>query len=155
MWWEYLSIFLFTTTKWLIGVVFVLGGNRGFWESMAWCVGGGMTGVLLYTYLGYLLFRLWRRLHPVSEGFVRFNKLKRTIVRVRRSRGLAGIALLTPVLLTVPVGTAAANLVEPRKLRVIGYMFCSFLLWSALLCGLESWVQLDIFEWLRRHFGRA
>ncbi len=143
---EYGSIFLFTATKWLIGVFLILGGDRGFWMSMALCVGGGMSGVLVYTYLGRLFYTLWRKIRPSPNGKIHFTRLKRIIVRVRKKHGLAGIAFLTPILLTVPIGTFAANIIEPRKKYVIIYMFISFLIWSALLCGMEVWQKLEIFK---------
>jgi len=149
------TILFFLATKWLIGVVLVLPGDRGFWTSVTWCAGGGMLGVVLYTYLGQLFYRIWRRFHPLPKGRVRFTRLKRIIVLVRQRQGLAGIALLTPVLLTVPVGTFAANIIEPDKRLVLSYMAIAFFLWSVGLVGLDSWLNLDLFEWLRSHFGKT
>jgi hypothetical protein len=149
---EYLSIVFFISTKWLIGVVLILSGDRSFWESMAWCIGGGMTAVWVYTYLGYLGLFVWRTFYPVQENKLRMTRIKRIIVKIRQRHGLAGIALLTPVLLTVPIGTFAANIIEPSKKIVMAYMLIAFTMWSSVFCGLEAWLQLDVLEWLKLQF---
>jgi len=147
-----LTVLFFLATKWLLGVLFILGSDLGFWPSVFWCAGGGMLGVVFYTYLGQLFYRVWRRFRPVADGRVRFTRLKRVIVWVRRRHGLTGIAVLTPILLTVPIGTFAANLLEPNKTLVLGYMAAAFLFWSLGLAGLDAWLQLDLLAWLRSHF---
>ena len=59
-------------------------------------------------------------------------KNKMIVLTVRRF-GLVGIALLTPTLLSIPVGTiiAARYFRNPRK--VVGYLCASVVLWSLIL----------------------
>jgi hypothetical protein len=113
-----------------------------------------MLGVVVYTYLGKLFYRVWRKFNPAPDDKVRFTRLKRIVVIVRRRQGLVGIALLTPVLLTVPVGTFAANIIEPDKRLVLGYMAASFFLWSVGLVALDTWLNLDLLDSLRSLFGK-
>ena len=151
---ESITILFFLATKWLIGVVLVLPGDRGLWTSVLWCSGGGMLGVVVYTYLGKLFYSVWRKFKPAPDDKVRFTRLKRIVVIVRRRHGLLGIALLTPILLTVPVGTFAANIIEPDKRLVLGYMAASFFLWSVGLVALDTWLNLDLLDSLRSLFGK-
>jgi len=59
-----------------------------------------------------------------------FTKRNRRIVRIWKSYGLSGIAVITPVLLSIPVGTIFANSLEKNKKKIFIYMFVSILLWS-------------------------
>lgn len=135
----YLPILLLAASKWMMAVFLVLAGQRfGFWTALALLWGGGMAGVLLYTYLGEFVFRWWRRAFPVPEGKVRVTRLKRFIVRVRRRHGLAGIAAVTPILLTVPIGTVAAHILEPDRRKVLVAMALSFGLWALAFAALDG-----------------
>ena len=62
-----------------------------------------------------------------------FTKRNRRIVRIWRSFGLAGIALITPIILSIPLGTVIANSLDGNKRRIIAYMFLSVLFWSVLM----------------------
>lgn len=62
-----------------------------------------------------------------------FTRRNRRIVRIWKSFGLAGIALITPVILSIPIGTVIANSLVANKRRVIAYMFISILFWSFLM----------------------
>lgn len=68
-----------------------------------------------------------------KEVFVHKN---RRVVWLWKNYGLIGIALFTPVLLSIPIGTfIAARLVHNKK-KIILYMFISVLFWSVLMASL-------------------
>jgi hypothetical protein len=70
---------------------------------------------------------------PVKKIFTRRN---RNVVKVWRKYGLFGIALLTPVLLSIPIGTILANSLVNNRRKIIIYMFFSLLLWSVTITTL-------------------
>ncbi len=65
-----------------------------------------------------------------------FTKRNRRIVRIWKSFGLAGIALVTPVILSIPIGTVIANSLVDNKRRIFAYMFLSILFWSLLMTSI-------------------
>lgn len=65
-----------------------------------------------------------------------FTKRNRRIVRIWKSFGLAGIALITPVILSIPIGTVIANSLVDNKRRIIAFMFLSILFWSVLMTSI-------------------
>ena len=65
-----------------------------------------------------------------------FTKRNRRLVTIFRKYGLLGIAFLTPVLLSIPIGTIVANSFEPKKRKIFLYMFISILFWSTLMVSL-------------------
>lgn len=62
-----------------------------------------------------------------------FTKRNRIIVKVWRKYGLLGIAVLTPVLFSIPVGTVLACYFERKRYKVYLYLFTSVIIWALLL----------------------
>ncbi len=58
-------------------------------------------------------------------------KNKLIVITVRRF-GLVGVALLTPTLLSIPVGTLIAARYFRNPRRVVGYLCASVVLWSLI-----------------------
>ncbi len=65
-----------------------------------------------------------------------FTKRNRKLVRIWRKYGLFGIALLTPVFLSIPIGTVIANSLVDNRKKIIIYMFFSVLFWSLTMTTL-------------------
>lgn len=131
-----------------------------FLESVLYCVIGGMLGVWVFTFfsleiqigINWLRRRFQRAVngtrlivrpgheedlvHPVSQQRKVFTKRSRRFVKLWRQYGMLGVSFLTPVLLSIPVGTVLLNLFEDNKRRIFIYMFASVLFWSLLLNGL-------------------
>lgn len=62
-----------------------------------------------------------------------FTPRTRRIVRIWTRYGLIGLAALTPVFLSIPIGTFFITRLERNKKRVLLYMFISIACWSLLL----------------------
>lgn len=62
-----------------------------------------------------------------------FTKKNRKIVTVWKKYGLIGIAFLTPVILSIPIGTIIANNLVDDKRKIFLYMFVSILFWSLFM----------------------
>ena len=71
-----------------------------------------------------------------------FTKKSRRIVRVWKKYGLIGIALLTPILLSIPVGTFIASRLVPQRSTVILYMLFALIFWSVVLSSLFEIYQV-------------
>ncbi len=65
-----------------------------------------------------------------------FNPHSRRIVRVWSEWGIIGIAFITPVLLSIPIGTIIACRLVHRKRKIFTYMFFSILFWSILITSI-------------------
>jgi hypothetical protein len=62
-----------------------------------------------------------------------FTKRNRSIVKLWKKYGLVGIALLTPVILSIPIGTVLANSLVADKKKIFLYMFISISFWSIVM----------------------
>jgi hypothetical protein len=65
-----------------------------------------------------------------------FTKRNRRIVRIWKKYGLTGIAIITPVILSIPIGTIIANSLESDKKKILIYMLFSVLFWSMTMTGI-------------------
>jgi hypothetical protein len=91
---------------------------------------GMMTVVFVFTYFGN-----WLKLNVFSKIFKKRNKFtvgNRRFVNIWRKYGLAGVALLTPLLLTPIGGTLLAVSSGSPKDKIIFYMFLSASFWSVI-----------------------
>ena len=114
---------------------------------------GGLLGFLFYYYFFSLLLKelklIWPLIYYVTPRIfkVRFehwmdmrryrrltaNKFTRTnkmIVRIRRNYGMFGIVVLTPVILSIPVGAFLGTKYFHHKNNFIPSMFLSIFLWG-------------------------
>ena len=96
--------------KYLVALGLIFYYDYNFGESMILAITGSMMGVLFFSYTRDALKLLWYKYvgKPKQGKQFRVNWRTRLIVRTRQRFGLAGIAFLTPILLTIPVGTLVA-----------------------------------------------
>ena len=59
-----------------------------------------------------------------------FTPRNRRIVKIWSKYGLAGIAFLTPVIFSIPIGTVVATRLVHNKKKIFLYMFISIVFWS-------------------------
>ena len=62
-----------------------------------------------------------------------FTPRTRKIVRIWKRYGLIGLAALTPVLFSIPIGTFFMSRLEKNKKKIVFYMFVSITSWSLLI----------------------
>jgi hypothetical protein len=109
-----------------------VGFGFNLFESLVAIVGGGMIGTVIYLYVWELLTKLYRKYFPKKTQHTKFYKHTRWVVRMIRKYELYGVALLSPWILTLPVGCFIANQIEPNKWRIKLFMFVSLTLWTIL-----------------------
>jgi hypothetical protein len=62
-----------------------------------------------------------------------FTKRSRRIVKIWKTYGLLGLAALTPVLFSIPIGTFFMTRYEKNRNKIFLYMFVSITIWSLIL----------------------
>ncbi len=169
--WKIIQVILLSSVKFVAGPPFAYYDNRynfSLFETILYCVIGGMLGVVIFTYLSKPFFNLehwvirkfkkatsrpalfdlptvdvegdievnyeYIEQHPVKKRI--FTKRNRRIVRIWKKYGLTGIAIITPVILSIPIGTIIANSLESNRKKIILYMLLSILFWSITMTGI-------------------
>jgi hypothetical protein len=96
-------------------------------------------GVTVFMFFSDWLFAAWDafkyRFFPKKEPVKKkiFSRQSRIFVRVIKKYGLLGIALLTPTIISIPIGTLLARRLYPNRKKVFSYLLASVILWSFML----------------------
>ena len=141
----FLGIYLMTLFKFIAGPL--LGSLAGYslFEIMLVTVSGMMSSVVLFTFLGEWIKKLW------DEHFNRrssiFTKKNRRIVKVWQKSGAAGVAFLTPLLLTPIGGTLVMTSFGVNRRIILSYMFVSSLWWSFFFgLSIDKLLEIPFFQ---------
>ena len=140
----------FSTVKFLTGVAASLGFQQGLVSSYISTVGGGILGVFVFTFFGEIINHWYKRLFPNKQKRI-FTGWNRFVVKLRRSFGLPGIAMLTP-LLSIPVGIFLSLSLTKNKWRISLFMLMSFTIWSTIIFVPYYWFGINIQELVKAWF---
>lgn len=137
---EVLSVFAFSMVKFSLSQLMAMGLGFGFLPTLLITVLGGCTGVLVFFYgSGWIMERaLQRKKKRLASGKApkrAFTRSNRTIVRVKRTQGLSGLAFLTPVLISIPIGSLIAAKYFRNDKRTLPVMMLAVLGWGTALSG--------------------
>ncbi len=98
---------------------------------------GAIFGTIVFTYLFAGILKWWNNLkeglfsskHPKKT----FTKSNRRIINIKHRFGLTGIAILTPIFLSIPIGAFLAERFYKNKKKVIIYLSISAIIWCIVL----------------------
>ena len=134
------SSFKFAATFPLVIIQF----ESGFLETVFWTNMGGIAGIYFFAFLSERLISWWKHTFRRSNRKILedeqqvkkiFTRRNRRIVRTKMKYGLMGIALITPFLLSIPVGV----FLVVRYYRSSRYKFLCLiaanLFWSIIYTG--------------------
>lgn len=137
---EILGVFLLSTIKFgLAGVPTAVFAKFSFFKAITVTSCGGFMGTIVFTYLSGWLIRQSKKIREKYFGeankksakqFTRTNKI---IVTVKRKFGLTGISIITPLVLSIPLGCFIAVRYFSDKKKIITYMFVSIFIQSIVL----------------------
>ena len=98
---------------------------------------GAFFSTVIFTYLSDGIIKWWNKLKDkwiTKKGPKKhFTKSNRRIIKIKNRFGLIGIAVLTPVLLSIPLGAFLAERFYKDKKKVIIYITISCVFWSNAL----------------------
>lgn len=114
-----------------------------FVESMLFGLAAGFIGSAAFIYAGDYLNKLidliGNRIRGNRPRKVRkkFTKTNRRIVAIKSRYGLIGIALVSPILISIPVGAFIAVRYFHNKKKILLYMMASVAVWSAIFSSIN------------------
>ncbi len=131
-----LAIIFFCTWKFAATfpfAIYVL--KMSFIETLVYTNIGGIIGTLTFVFFSDFLIKIWRRILP--EGLVLNRKTKkkftgrnRKLIKIKTRYGFYGIVILTPVLLSIPVGSFLTVKYYGKGRRNILWLITGQILWS-------------------------
>ncbi len=113
-----------------------------FFKTVVVTCTGGFTGVLIFVNLSNKLvpkMAAWREKRDQKKNIKRkvFTRTNKIIVKVKRRFGLPGIAFLTPLLLSIPIGCFVAVRYFHSRQIIVMWMFLSIVFWSVSIASLK------------------
>lgn len=135
---QVLSVFALAMVKFAFAQMMATGLGFGFLPTLLITTLGGFTGMLVFYFgSGRLMQRAQRnrqRRLAEGKGLKRaFTRTNRTIVRVKRTQGLSGLAFLTPVLLSIPIGAVLAAKYFRHDRRTLPILLGAIAVWGLVL----------------------
>jgi hypothetical protein len=149
-----IQVFLLATVKYVITFPFAILIGLNLQQTLIAVTLGGIVGFFFFYHLsGFALKRFHhvksflRRHLPLSvrlkyrqlvswrkglTGERVFSKRNRIIVRLRSKFGLAGIIILSPVILSIPIGAFLLNKYYSNHKLARPYMVLSIISWTAV-----------------------
>jgi hypothetical protein len=118
-----------------------------FKESFLITTMGGMGGIVVFTFVGEGISYSWKKLKSFlfrnKKEIKKFTFLNRKIITIRQKFGEIGLALVTPSIISIPVGTIIINRLYKGKFKNIVILFFALLVWSFLLNSLAFYLRLS------------
>lgn len=152
-----LIVFAVSSIKFLLAPALSFSLGLNFVQTLLSTTAGGIVGVIIFFFLSrwiillyaryfvYYMHRLKTRIYgflhislPVYIPARRFTRRNRLIIKVVRKYGLFGIVALTPVLLSIPVGTFLATRYYSTNRYLLVYLSGSVLFWSLFMSSAIS-----------------
>jgi hypothetical protein len=113
-------------------------------ETILWTNVGGIAGIYFFAYLSEKILAWWKRTFRRSDRHILedeqqekkiFTRKNRRIVRIKQQYGLIGIALVTPFLLSIPVGVFLVVRYYNTSKKKFHCLIASNLIWSLIYTG--------------------
>lgn len=124
-------IFLTSTAKFSMVSFAVIASGLGI-QSALINLAGGIIGVIVFTYLGSKI-SVWLINRWPNKYGKRFSKRNRMMVRVKRTFGLGGVAFLTPIFLSIPVGVMFSLSITNNRRRILWNMIAACVFWGLVV----------------------
>ena len=148
-----LSVFLVASVKYFWATPYSYGLKLNQWETIFFMEAGGILGFLFYYYFFGFLFKELKLLWPAVYHFTpvqfkvrfemwltrkrirrsysrKFTSRNKMIVKMRRRFGIWGLVILSPIILSIPVGALLGNKYFKHNQNFIPYMLLSIIIWG-------------------------
>ena len=131
-WYEIISVFLMSGIKFFAAPLLAKTFGFTYLETIFVTTLGGVSGIFLFFNLGSRIVHFFPNFFkPIRTKRKIFTKKNKFYVKLIRNYGLLGIAIFSPILISIPVGSfLAARFFENQKKMSLAMMFAAVLIWS-------------------------
>ena len=149
-----LHIVLLASFKYILTIPYAKVIGLTYTQALVAVLLGGIGGFLFFYYLSNWSIKKFEYIRPflcrLVPGFIKrrydlycehraarikkvFSRKSRMIARIKKTYGLWGIIITTPVFLTIPLGAFLASKYYSGRRNIVGMMVISIVLWAVLL----------------------
>lgn len=104
------------------------------WETLLYTNTGGILGDIIFLSFSGFLIKTWDKYRPHFHKRKRmiFTPANRRFIKIRKRYGLLGIVILSPFILSIPVGAFLAAKYYGIRPRVFLWLIAGQILWSVI-----------------------
>lgn len=110
-----------------------------FWQSIFLSCFGGISSFLIFykfgRYISGFLNQILRR-----KGDFKITKRSRRVVKIKNKYGLYGVAILTPCIISIPLGAFLASTYFSNQKRTIPIFILAIVAWSFILTSISKFL---------------
>jgi hypothetical protein len=126
---KYFLVYISSTIKFIFGPTIGIASGFNVFITGTLTTLGMMTSVYVFSFFGDKIHAFRMKILGKKERKL-FTKKSRRFVNIWNKYGVAGIAVLTPIILTPIGGTILVNAVGAKKEDIFKYMWISCIFWS-------------------------
>ncbi len=155
-----ITILLLSAVKLMVAIPLSTLLGYSYLQTFLNTAAGGILGVLFFFFLSKSLLKAYQAVKPLlvrqllhlrqlsgHSRIVRtrvrqrrkFTKRNRMIIKIRSKYGMAGIIILTPIILSIPLGTFLAIKYYSSRKNLLAWLSLSVIVWSAVI---SSFIEL-------------
>ena len=147
-WLKILEIILIASVKFLFSPFEAERQGFSYRESLIITTTGGVVGILMFTFIGEGIAYSWKKIQSSSFGksksrIKKFNRLTRLVISIKNKFGVMGVSMITPSLISIPVGTLIINRLYKGKFKNLLVLFFALLIWSLTLNSIAYYLRLS------------
>lgn len=158
--WRLLGVFFMSGFKLFAAPFVSIHMGFSYSQTLVFTAVGGVAGVWFFYHLSHIIIAIYHRyytnrflpyLHSLSFFRKRFSlnlrkrifsKRSRRIAIIRSKYGLLGIIVLTPVFLSIPIGTFLAITYYSKHQHLLAYLAASVVCWTFVLTSIGQLIEI-------------
>lgn len=131
---EAISVFFMSFVKFFLAIPLAFTFDFTFWQTFLITCLGGVLSVLFFAQFRKVILKLYYRFFPYKPKVPKKQGFKNVLAfKIAKKHGLFGIAFLTPIVFSIPLGTFLALHFFPNKKKTLPVLIASVLGWSFVL----------------------
>lgn len=150
---EILAIVLLSSVKFLLAPSTAIAAGYGFLKTLVITFCGGSSGIIFFYYFGGWTLKklgcMGVSTTKVNEASIPkrkiFTKKNKWIIKIKSKFGLAGLSLITPGIISIPIGSILAAKYFRRNPNTLAYLVASVFLWSLALTSISMLFKTHVF----------
>ncbi len=136
-----IGLVLFSSVKFLFAPSTVYFSGYTYLETIGITIVGGTIGVLVFFYAGSYIFD-WITITFQKKDKKKkvFSKRNRTIINVKNRYGIIGLAIISPSVISIPLGCLIAAKYYRGDKRTVPIFLAAIVFWSFTLTSISAFI---------------
>jgi len=132
---ELAGLFLLAGSKFAVAVGLLISPatNFTYLQSVSMLIAGGFSGIVFFYYFSNWINKMIGKFFQKKKKKQVFSKKVRRFIHIKNKYGLIGIALITPVVISIPVGSFIASRFFSKNKFTLLFMLSGVVFWALTL----------------------